>query len=105
MNKETKQAVEDAIELKWKPIVNEGAVDLGTKNCPLCQIFHKEECTRTVKGKKEKCPVYVKSGKPFCDGTPYEEWRKTITKAPFVIVSPETRKMAEAELKYLEELL
>ena len=105
MNKDTKKAVKDAIELKWKPILNKGAVDLGTKNCPLCQLFHKDKCVRTVGKKKEKCPVYAKSGKPFCDGTPYEEWRKTITKAPFVIVSNETRKIAEAELKFLEELL
>jgi hypothetical protein len=65
MNKQTAEALEKSIK-KWEDILNNEDVDLGTKNCALCELFHHYNCNH--------CPVKNKSGMTFCNDTPYEKW-------------------------------
>ena len=83
MNKKTLKALKGSIE-KWEKIVAGEGIDLGTVNCPLCQIFvvPKDSC--------EGCPVMEKTGESDCYGSPYYDHR------------PDS---AQDELDFLESLL
>lgn len=59
------EALEGSIS-KWESIVAGTGVDLGPQNCPLCQKYYCVDC--------RGCPVFEKSGKTHCEGTPYDEW-------------------------------
>lgn len=48
---------------KWTKIVNGTGVDNGSENCPLCKEFLDDSC--------HGCPVRRLTGKPGCNGTPY----------------------------------
>jgi len=54
--------------LKWLDILHlEGfAVDEGPENCPLCSLYREGRCAR--------CPIYRRTGKALCEGTPYHDW-------------------------------
>lgn len=85
--KQKKAALLGAIE-KWKWIAAGKGVDLGTDNCPLCHLYYRFGC--------RGCPVYQKTGKSDCWGTPYDEYR-TANRA--------AQKQAVAMLNFLQDLL
>lgn len=72
MNNTAKIALERSIKEKWEPILAGESEDRGSGNCPLCIEFLKlselnnEPCVR--------CPVFEKTGKKSCIGTPYGDW-------------------------------
>jgi hypothetical protein len=66
----TTQAIAASIA-KWREIEAGDREDHGTKDCPLCDLFLKGGCVG--------CPVMMRTGKPGCDGAPYEtEWRPLV---------------------------
>lgn len=97
MNKQTLKALKGSIK-KWELIVAGEGKDLGAENCPLCQLF----IVRGCKG----CPVMEKTGYAECKGSPYDEWIKgTKFKNGRRADTPEKKKLARAELKFLKSLL
>ena len=64
MNQKTIKALKGSI-VKWEKIVDGTGIDEGGDNCPLC-ILVDFECNF--------CPVFNKTGKIVCNGTPYVKW-------------------------------
>lgn len=54
---------------KWRDIVNGVGVDLGSKNCALCNLFYNEFLSDC-----EDCPIMISTGLLYCKGTPYEDF-------------------------------
>lgn len=55
-----------------------GDASVDADDCALCARFFEApdayRCVRTSKsGKKEKCPVFARTGQTLCDGSPYRE--------------------------------
>ena len=74
MTPEAQKALELSI-LHWKAILAGKDVSLGTKNCPLCHEFF-----LTPQGRCIGCPVSEKTGKAFCDDSPYIKFSRIATK-------------------------
>lgn len=100
MDKDTHQALLDSVE-KWRQIERGEMVDLGRKNCMLCQLFlvRNEDCTG--------CPVMQKTGEESCRGTPYDQWCKEhgYEEVGSVADTPKLVRLARAERRFLESLL
>jgi len=103
MDKKTLEALQKSIE-KWEKIVMEKGKDEGSRNCALCWLFLKNEC--------EGCPVYAKTKRKGCRGTPCEDWvdhqenHFYYVNEPYRVVKcPECKKLAEEELEFLKSLL
>jgi len=103
MDKETLGALEKSIE-KWEKIVREEGVDEGDDNCALCKLFLKDECI--------DCPVYAKTKRTGCRGTPYEDWIDHqgnhfyhATEHYYVVRCSECKELAQEELEFLRSLL
>ena len=101
MNKQTLKALKGSIK-KWERIVAGELEDEGPDNCPLCKLYYwDKDCTG--------CPVFEKTAKHYCSGTPYEDkWVPLIRREAFVnkrADTPEKKKAARAELKFLKSLL
>lgn len=86
----------------WEDVVDdvERNIDpvLGPLNCPLCKMFLKRRF-------EEKmicagCPVKESTGKPYCHGTPYQDFIDSQTDES--VGDPE---LARAELDFLKSLL
>jgi hypothetical protein len=63
MTPDTLKALRGSIA-KWRAIVDGTGTDRGPQNCPLCQMFIKQDC--------EGCPVNEKTGKQDCHEIPYD---------------------------------
>ena len=103
MKKETLEALKKSIQ-KWESIERGIGIDLGSRNCALCDIFLAKLC--------HGCPVYYFSRRMICNGTPYESWveHQSAThngnKATyFVAYCPECRDIAKQEVNFLKSLL
>lgn len=109
MNYKTLRALKGSIR-KWQAIVDGHGIDQGGDNCPLCHLFlenaDKDYC--------EGCPVFEKTGKEFCYGTPYhDEWLELPIRLTIGSINerrtPEdaekARAAATAELEFLKSLL
>ena len=95
---------------KWQKIVDGEGADEGPYNCALCQMFNDSE--HMCRG----CPVYGRTGETYCAETPYTKWIQFAEKK---LGSPSgarladfddddrsrAKKLAQAELKFLEKLL
>lgn len=97
---------------KWGRIVSiiesgaDRVTEKGSDDCACCKEFLKGGC--------RECPIFLKTGYPVCQRTPYEKWDKESEgfKIPpnhnVVLVTPANRKRllskAKAELKFLEKL-
>lgn len=68
MDDETREALEGSIR-KWEAIVAGTGTDKGGRNCPLCQMFNRDNKTHCV-----GCPVREHTGLAACRNTPYEPW-------------------------------
>ncbi len=60
---------------KWTMIVdalehNRPFEENGSEDCPCCQSFVGKDPTPACKN----CPIFIRTGEPFCKGSPYEEW-------------------------------
>lgn len=102
MEKETLKALKGSIA-KWRRIVDRNGPDKGGQNCPLCNVL---SCGY--------CPVAQKAKRSCCGGTPYIEWCRRIEVINPIAFDaevlrhngdPTARKIAKAELKFLESLL
>lgn len=80
-------------------------------DCALCQLFHfdEDDCMDDEWSEDKQCagcPVYEKTRKPLCEGTPYVEaeiaWVAYNIKGRIDISA--WRKAAQAEIDFLEEL-
>lgn len=101
MKRETLKALKGSIE-KWEDIINEGNVDLGGSNCPLCNIG---------KGDCAHCPVFEETREPECWGTPYEKWMRHQDKihhkwaVSLKIECKICERFAKQEVEFLKSLL
>ena len=98
MDKETAEALEGSIR-KWEAIVAGTGKDEGINNCPLCQKFYLDmRC--------DGCPVSIRTGKPVCEGSPYDHWgwSGAINDLPSAEDRFDARKVAQAELDFLISL-
>ena len=97
MNKQTLRALKGSIK-KWELIVAGKGKDLGDENCSLCKRFvYSRECMG--------CPVQQKTGRQFCEASPYKKWMLLTGGYGAVADTPERKKAARAELKFLKSLL
>ena len=67
-------ALEGSIE-KWEKILKGKALDLGTKNCTLCQHYFNPLNYRFY---CEGCPVRMVTGLDGCHGSPYTEYTNLV---------------------------
>jgi hypothetical protein len=104
MDKKTLAALEGSIR-KWEGIINDGKEDT-IESCHLCRMYH-EEFTGyegvTCKG----CPVAEKTGRPYCEGSPYEEWSNYDYENDMSgkVTDDRSRELAIEELEFLKSLL
>jgi hypothetical protein len=102
MNEETKTALLGSIE-KWKAIEDGTGIDLGPRNCPLCEIFWNEyRCG--------SCPVKKKTRRSVCKETPYQEWEEHHNSNHrnfngLENLCPTCSELAKEEREFLESLL
>jgi hypothetical protein len=102
MTKIVLQALKKSIK-KWEAIVNGTGTDKGSNDCALCQIFC---CDNVTPDPCAGCPIWRKTRKDFCMGTPYDDWLETSSSPPGRRAkSPEAKKYAEAMLTFLKDLL
>lgn len=103
MDEKTLAALRGSIA-KWQAIANGTGDDLGTANCPLCQMFNNsstqdEEDFDTCVG----CPVMERTGQDECGSTPY--WDYYQAGAQMGKNSERALSAAQAELNFLISLL
>ena len=70
MEEKAEIALLSSILGKWENILNGCGKDEATLNCPLCKEYILKDC--------RGCPIYKKTGRPFCVGTPYKAWGESI---------------------------
>ncbi len=85
---------------KWESVKDGTIMELGGNNCPLCR----EYIYRLQIGCKE-CPIYLRTGKVNCFGTPYEDWGVCDNGCDEYPYCDECNDVIGKELKFLHELL
>jgi hypothetical protein len=101
MSPQTLEALKGSIE-KWRKIVEEGGVDQGDRNCPLCKLFNR--CREG--GGCAGCPVDDASIGKGCNNTPYEEWQTLVEDDGDATANTDEKMIAaRAELDFLRSLL
>ncbi len=104
MNKETLEALKGSIE-KWRKIRFEGEIDQGSDNCPLCQLLRFNDDGMNPESCR-KCPVYQKTKRPFCEGSPYDTWCDLCDVDELSQANtPPKKRQATLEIKFLKSLL
>lgn len=106
MDKDILIALEGSIK-KWKEIVAGKGKDLGSDNCPLCQLF---DSYCKIRDLNQKCIIYQKTGDMDCDNTPYRKWARHHEgnhnfNGPNKIECSTCKQLAREELKFLKSLL
>jgi hypothetical protein len=96
MNAKTRAALLGSIK-KWRGVADGKVPDLGMDNCPLCQLFIRNQC--------RDCPVSESTGVWMCKRTPYGEWSIDGPGQGHYAETKRDRKLALAELKFLKSLL
>lgn len=101
MDSKTLKALKGSIA-KWEAIVAGTGVDKGPSNCPLCLAFWDNSMGEvSCLG----CPVRDATGEDGCVGTPYEKWEDLTECKDQKADTPELKKAARAELRFLKSLL
>jgi hypothetical protein len=100
MNGRTKEALLGSI-LKWQKVLNRTGLEESASNCPLCQLFHSNDCN--------SCPVKKAAKARFCDKTPFIDWyaacdNDAATNLDIKLTRAQ-REAAKAELNFLLSLL
>lgn len=87
---------------------------IGAGDCALCQRFRHHDCSLTT---GEKCPIYAKTGEPFCFNTPHKAVCKALwaymniadpNASPLTyqfFLTPKGQALAAAERDFLISLL
>ncbi len=104
MNKTTLKALKGSIK-KWEGVAAGKLQDRGATNCPLCVEFMSSAFGHCV-----GCPVREKTGKDFCQHTPYWKWVRGTTysredDSGRTANTAKQKELAKAELKFLKSLL
>jgi len=109
MDKKVLKALKGSIQ-KWHNIAYYGEEDLSQDNCPLCLHFLDKEAGWV--DCEAGCPVWLKTKKEFCEGSPYTKWARGCLNDDYgsysdrwKAITPEKVKLAEEELKFLVTLL
>lgn len=81
INGKAEKALQDSI-IKWERMAI--AIDNGrnyegpsASNCPLCKLYNETFNAETC----QQCPIYLETGKEFCEGTPFTKFQSTICTA------------------------
>ena len=93
MTPRVRKALEASIK-HWERNVTGKTSTIGSKNCALCRLFITKDCVG--------CPVRNRTGKPFCDGSPYPIANKMGNQYGYD--SLRFRQAALRELRFLESL-
>jgi hypothetical protein len=96
----TRGAVDGSI-VKWEAIVAGTGADDGGRNCPLCAMFLMPDGCG-------ECPVSQRTGRSFCQGSPYTLWGKLHPGELWSLQTadtPEQLAAAKAMLEFLKSLL
>ena len=99
MNKRTLTALKGSIA-KWTKVATDRKHDCGIDDCPLCKLFY------APADKCRGCPVSAKTGVGGCRCTPWQDWALAFPwNAVRRATTPALRKLARAELRFLQSLL
>ena len=81
---------------KWRDIVNHKGTNEANENCALCYVHRPEHGNNPDLNEYEcnTCPVYKKTGKAWCHGTPLDRY-----------YALPTVEVAKQELKFLQSLV
>ena len=96
MTPRTRKALELSIK-HWERIVTGEDTSVSAISCALCQLFNPVENSR-AKDNCRGCPVAQRTGRGWCDGSPY---RTVVKLTPGTIAF---RRAAMKELRFLESL-
>ena len=97
MDSNTLQALQESI-IKWeKNYANPLQAKIGSKDCPLCQMFNAPGENNPCKG----CPINDVTN-DGCYNTPYEEFYYASKDSP---TEPILKMLAHKELEFLKSLL
>ena len=105
MDDKTRKALEQSIG-KWNDICMGIKKENGESECPLCVSFNKKYISalpgRLYGVSCDGCPIYLKTKRDGCIGTPYRRWRELSDDG---FCRTESANHAEAMLKFLIDLL
>lgn len=103
MDERTLTALKGSIA-KWEAIVAGTGEDLGSDNCPLCAEFAEVDDDYSA---CQGCPVYERTKRRGCGGTPYDDWSRAcwLADLPRRAETPVLKAAAQAELDFLRSLL
>ena len=102
MAAETLEALRGSIA-KWEHIVDGTGLQLGPDNCPLCLRFNPMKNPSALSGCAD-CPVAQKTGRPVCEGTPYDDYSEA-EESDDDDAEERMEFHAKAELDFLKSLL
>jgi hypothetical protein len=110
MDPETLEALKGSIA-KWERVVEGGQQENGgPTDCPLCSRFNSQFNKNLTNPPCQGCPVSIRTGQKFCEGSPYDEIEKLEDGGEYVFDSNEEfvstfRSAAKEELEFLKSLL
>lgn len=110
MDAKTLEALKGSIA-KWQAIVDGTGEDRGFNNCPLCRLFGVSHYAEEINCRG--CPVFEKTGKHVCKGTPYYKWINIFDEIDWqyryreklIVFNTDLLYAALAELEFLKSLL
>ncbi len=83
MHPKVLNALKESIEHWTDNYNNPTNMSLGAYHCPLCVLLSDllkrskrspdKRCTTDIDGVEVMCPIKERTGKPYCDGTPYDK--------------------------------
>lgn len=95
---------------KWErnvAAVGPADVKLGAFSCPLCKLYNPDEWV--ISRSCHSCPVYAKTKRLYCDGTPYKKAAKAKYDWHYQTTNEKAakafRRAAQAEVNFLRGLL
>ena len=90
-------ATRECIAVRWYPNwQSEGGKTYPQGDCKLCELYH-----HTQNGRCGECPIYLKTGKLECLGTPYWDWIRALS----FNSAKGSKGAAESEIHFLLSLL
>lgn len=103
MNKKTLRELKNSID-HWERF-STGNSDEGeqiySEDCPLCYVFLNYKSLFPCK----KCPIYIKTKRKFCRGTPWHNIRNIYEKVNYNKNSPKFKHSASKMVNFLKSLL
>jgi hypothetical protein len=109
MNQETLQALQDSIAHHERARDNRESENVGSETCPLCRLFLKRN-TGGAAWNCDGCPVKERTGKNFCQGSPWypdEDWSEELCDVQFSerVSDDKWRELEQREIDFLRSLL